>query len=372
MTEKDNYYKMGDLNQFKLCYCCMTTMNTAENNKSISDPLKDYGSPTIYEILQGYTTIKLESHLDPNKYGACGSCTIILTLIFEFTNQCNSVRKNVEEPNSTYEDECTVVPLDIDNEQETKFQVLMADEVSDQTSQFPCDTCGTTYQRFEDFHHHTLLEHTSLRDQNFPSSSEDFSEQSVKDPKASNIVQLLSCPICPKKFKWKISLKEHLRKMHPNESQEQGTDNNASTTMKMVKPGLANPKKTDFICVHCNKSFSKSTNVSIHIRRIHLKQRNYKCDICSKTFFAINDIERHLKVHGVQKKHNCPYCDETFENAESVKVHIENHHKDFISSNYCPYCKEFFSTETAVMKHIDRCPSKKSQIPHVIIKTESN
>ena len=50
----------------------------------------------------------------------------------------------------------------------------------------------------------------------------------------------------------------------------------------------------------------------------------YKCDSCGKTLVDLNVLKTHLKfVHEKQRDHKCNYCQKSFSKTDHLKNHIE-------------------------------------------------
>lgn len=50
-----------------------------------------------------------------------------------------------------------------------------------------------------------------------------------------------------------------------------------------------------FFCPICDKFFTEKRKIKPHIQRIHNKEKNYKCDLCSYSSFIRYDMTSHMK-----------------------------------------------------------------------------
>ena len=67
--------------------------------------------------------------------------------------------------------------------------------------------------------------------------------------------------------------------------------------------------------------------VNVHIKNVHEKQRDYKCQICGKDFGLKQILERHLKiVHEKRRDYKCNYCSKEFSRKAYKEKHERNIH----------------------------------------------
>ena len=72
-------------------------------------------------------------------------------------------------------------------------------------------------------------------------------------------------------------------------------------------------KKKDFKCDICDKSFSQEAIMNIHMKSVHGGLKAFKCKICEKGFSLKTDMNRHISsVHEGKKPFICMICDKGF------------------------------------------------------------
>ena len=81
------------------------------------------------------------------------------------------------------------------------------------------------------------------------------------------------------------------------------------------------------ICEFCGKSYNKSRHLRLHIARQHSDRRDWKCNICNKSYADSEILERHRKSHFLQII--CPDedCGVHFSSVSAMHKHRRQFHQ---------------------------------------------
>ena len=105
-------------------------------------------------------------------------------------------------------------------------------------------------------------------------------------------------------------------------------------------------------CPHCEYTVYEKPHLKSHIKRIHVKEKNYQCSLCPKGFFTKRMFDEHTNgVHLNLKPLQCEMC----EFATAYSATFREHQKVAHGSQryYCPYCNHAARYKGNLDKHIN-------------------
>lgn len=151
------------------------------------------------------------------------------------------------------------------------------------------------------------------------------------------------CDFCFKIFLQESSLRRHL-KMHRHE-----------------KP---------FQCNICLKMFWRDDELQSHMRRIHTRERPFKCtELCSRTFYDQADLDEHEKQHAEGKIRNVPIklrsyqcyvCKCAIKKRQSLIFHLMKHTGQFLFE--CQICSKGYLRKACLQSHLRKHIGEKVQM----------
>ena len=108
--------------------------------------------------------------------------------------------------------------------------------------------------------------------------------------------------------------------------------------------------KVTAACHLCQKTFKSVRYLKIHVRNIHQKVPQYKCDQCQLTFRTEAKLKSHRKDHNIV----CDICQKPFQNRDSLKSHIRKSHKKIKSKKVwsCPVCPHKLGSDRGLRYHL--------------------
>lgn len=163
------------------------------------------------------------------------------------------------------------------------------------------------------------------------SDSETESESEMFDGSQTRSNVSYKCCKCEQIFdrSWKILL--HMKDDHPNDEFNDKCSHchrsypNSILLTKHLKEQCENTLKP-FSCNLCGVKFMWKSSCDSHIEKMHAmdikkeKSKTFTCDVCDKTFFRAEHLERHRKIHiPAEKKFSCDLCKKKFNRKDNLK-----------------------------------------------------
>ncbi|XP_033217016.1 zinc finger protein 431-like [Belonocnema kinseyi] len=277
-----------------------------------------------------------------------------------------------EEENAVQEDD-SVGPKNLSKNLE-KDHSNEASEVSSSTIEpIKCRVCEAKFYTMRKCYLHSASHSSSnyypcsLCDTDSPSPEkwrEHFTEHSPSKLHDERILNY-ECEICQKKHVSEARLKFHLQFHEAGVKARycQKCDKFlASESVLYNHYVMVHMKLRDFCCDICGSVFRSQPQLDVHQRK-HKNERPYECQFCSKRFLSMDSLRRHRKLHLPDKLFQCKQCGKRFNRANSLTNHLLTHQveaKQSMICQFCDACNEVFLDVSEAESHIQVCKSSDS------------
>ncbi len=74
----------------------------------------------------------------------------------------------------------------------------------------------------------------------------------------------------------------------------------------------------------CGNNFAVKSSLVVH-RKIHTREKPYKCLKCDEEFESSAKLQRHMLVHTEEQPHRCTVCGEFFIQSCQLVFHMRKH-----------------------------------------------
>ena len=137
--------------------------------------------------------------------------------------------------------------------------------------------------------------------------------------------------------------------------------------MCFSQPARIMSTRPPFLCLICNKSFQRRSNLKrheknvhksrkfgclvVHIKSVHLKER-FPCKICAYQATFRNNLSHHVKnVHQKIENINCSECNKSIQKG-SLKRHMKKFHSGEQTLYNCKVCTFQTIHQQGLSRHV--------------------
>ncbi|XP_055950953.1 gastrula zinc finger protein XlCGF8.2DB-like [Argiope bruennichi] len=93
---------------------------------------------------------------------------------------------------------------------------------------------------------------------------------------------------------------------------------------KNMRDSLSILKEKNFKCARCLKSFRYRTSLFQHVCEGGL-QKGFRCKECGKTLARKSSLIGHLRIHTGEKPFKCEHCGKAFTHKHHLHSHMHRH-----------------------------------------------
>lgn len=216
--------------------------------------------------------------------------------------------------------------------------------------QFLCNQCGKAFQKMSTLKNH-LTVHTGERKYACLQCNKMFTQRHtlVEHMRLHNNDKL-KCKICEKTYSTLSSYKRHTADKHIEEKPFACTicDKKFAVSYRLHSH-MRNHTDRTFPCSDCKKSFRTKSLQMLHIRRVHMGEREIECEDCGERFFNQGGLRTHKLTHAGVREFGCNKCDKQFVTVYALKKHQLTHSD--IRPFKCDQCTLSFKTLGNLQRH---------------------
>ncbi|XP_075406660.1 zinc finger and BTB domain-containing protein 48 [Tenrec ecaudatus] len=222
---------------------------------------------------------------------------------------------------------------------------------------FTCSVCRESFRRRMELRVH-MVSHTGEMPYKCSSCSQQFMQK--KDLQSHMIKlhgapKPHACPTCAKCFLSRTELQLHEAFKHRGEKlfvcEECGHRASSRNGLQMhIKAKHRNERP--YVCEFCSHAFTQKANLNMHLRT-HTGEKPFQCHLCGKTFRTQASLDKHNRTHTGERPFSCEFCEQRFTEKGPLLRHIASRHQEG-RPHFCQICGKTFKAVEQLRVHVRR------------------
>lgn len=188
-----------------------------------------------------------------------------------------------------------------------------------------CELCGKSFLSQDRLRCHSLTHGSGFRCNSCPETFDSLTRKNNHESEVHNIDKLLKCFFCTETFQNYSQRKRHHNLQH----------------------GVKIP---EYNCPVCGKIFQILSKMRVHLKEVHIREKNFACSMCDQKFFSKTHVQKHMVKHFGDRVHECNVCKKSYARKQTLKDHMRIHsnEKKFI----CAVCSQTFVQNNSLRLHM--------------------
>ncbi|NP_001091385.1 zinc finger and BTB domain containing 48 S homeolog [Xenopus laevis] len=222
---------------------------------------------------------------------------------------------------------------------------------------FTCTLCKEVFKRRLELRVH-MVSHTGEMPYKCLSCPQQFMQKKSlqnHNIKFHGAAKPHACPTCGKCFFSRTELHLHEAFKHRGEKlfvcEECGHRASSRSALQMhIRAKHKNERP--FICEFCHRAFTQKNNLNMHLKT-HTGEKPFQCHLCGKTFRTQANLLKHNRTHTGERPFSCEFCDQKFADKTPLQRHVATRHQEG-RPHYCQICCKTFKAVEHLRVHVER------------------
>uniref|UniRef100_A0A9J7X834 Zinc finger and BTB domain containing 48 n=2 Tax=Cyprinus carpio carpio TaxID=630221 RepID=A0A9J7X834_CYPCA len=222
---------------------------------------------------------------------------------------------------------------------------------------FSCSKCTMTFKKRHELRLHTVT-HTGEMPNKCTSCPDQFMQKKdlkIHMIKVHGAPKPHACSLCPKCFLSRTELRLHEAAKHRGEKlfvcEECGHRASSRNGLQMHIKSIHRNERP-FVCEFCNHAFTQKANLNMHLRT-HTGEKPFQCHLCGKTFRTQASLDKHHRTHTGERPYSCEFCEQRFTEKGPLLRHIASKHQEG-RPHFCQICNKSFKAIEQLRVHVRR------------------
>ena len=241
--------------------------------------------------------------------------------------------KDIHVVNFTEECGYGLIPYYLQNEvyrcaickEEFQYFMKLNQHMNEHYGNYICELCGKSFLSQDRLRCHALTHGSGFHCNLCPESFDSLTQKNNHKSKVHNKDKLLRCFFCPETFQNYNQRKGHHKLVH-------------------------DIKTPEYSCPVCGKIFLIMSKMKVHLKEVHIREKNFPCSMCDQKFFSKTHVQKHMVKHFGEKVHQCEVCKKSYARKQTLKDHmrVHNSEKKFV----CSICNQGFLQNYGLKVHM--------------------
>ncbi|XP_073964229.1 uncharacterized protein isoform X2 [Choristoneura fumiferana] len=211
------------------------------------------------------------------------------------------------------------------------FEERIVPFVVPEGNNFICQMCGFKYESFGSLERHMNMHFRNYICDSCGTGFVTYSRLRMH-AKTMHVDGSFKCELCQKIYPSHQKLKSHVDTVHKclkrfkcTKCPERFTDYFKRHQHLVETHGVP---ELEYKCNVCDKVYARRYMLSRHMKRDHLEERYFQCDICFHKCFARRDLESHMVKHNGARIFECSVCKKAYARKKTLTEHMRIHNND--------------------------------------------
>ncbi|KAM8927020.1 zinc finger and BTB domain-containing protein 48 isoform 2-T2 [Pelodytes ibericus] len=222
---------------------------------------------------------------------------------------------------------------------------------------FSCTLCHEVFKRRLDLRVH-MVSHTGDMPYKCSTCTQQFMQKKHLQShmvKLHGAPKPHACSACGKCFFTRTELRLHEAFKHRGEKlfvcEECGHRASSRSGQQMhIKSKHRNERP--YVCEFCHHAFTQKTNLNMHLKT-HTGEKPFQCHLCGKTFRTQASLHKHNRTHTGERPFSCEFCDQKFTDKTPLLRHVASRHQEG-RPHFCQICGKTFKAIEQLRVHVAR------------------
>ncbi|XP_078499111.1 zinc finger and BTB domain-containing protein 48 [Lissotriton helveticus] len=222
---------------------------------------------------------------------------------------------------------------------------------------FTCTICQDTFKRRSELQIH-VVSHTGEMPYKCSNCSQQFMKK--KDHQSHMIKmhgapKPHACSTCSKCFLTRTELRLHEAFKHRGEKLfvcEECAHRASSRNGLQMHVKSKHRNERPHVCEFCHRAFTQKANLNMHLRT-HTGEKPFQCHLCGKTFRTQASLDKHNRTHTGERPFSCEFCDQRFTEKGPLQRHVASRHQEG-RPHFCQICGKTFKAIEQLRVHVRR------------------